>query len=173
MACYLHVYTMLSDTHALEVAFTFVGCSCHAYEQKTSCHSCHTIEQDVYSSQLQLLRLNWVVLVLPHCFVSLGLVPSCLNLIDTTNRAQTYPPFWCLFNSAYPSGRVPTPETGCLVFSRWDSYLPIKVTLFRRDYNIRSWPAPRRRRPVARGLSFPSHDAATPRWKQVSLLCTG
>ena len=34
MACYLHVYTMLSDTHALEVAFTFVGCSCHAYEQK-------------------------------------------------------------------------------------------------------------------------------------------
>ena len=98
----------------------FVDYSCHAYEQETSCHSCHAIGQGVYYSQLQLLRLNWVVLVLPHCFVSLGFVPSCLHLFDTANRAQTYSPFWFLFKRAYPSGRVPTPETGCLVFSRWD-----------------------------------------------------
>jgi hypothetical protein len=141
--------------------------------RKSSCHSCQPIEQDIYSSQLQLLRLNWVVLVLPHRLISLGCIPSCLLLIDTTNRALTYPPFWCFFHSAYPSGRVPTPETGCLAFSRWVLYHPIQVTPFSRDYNIRSQPAPRRRRPVARGPRLPSHDAATPYWKQVSLPCTG
>ena len=58
--------------------------------------------QGVYYSQLQLLRLNWVVLVLPHFFASLGLVPSCLHLFDTANRAQTYPPFCFFFQARVP-----------------------------------------------------------------------
>ena len=80
--CYLHVDTMLPDTHVLKVTFMLVGGSCHAYVLGTSGYRYHATEQDDYSSQLQLLRLNWVVLVLPTVFfVLLGFVPSCFNLI--------------------------------------------------------------------------------------------
>ena len=79
--------------------------SCHAYVLGTSGYRYHVTEQDDYSSQLQLLRLNWVVLVLPTVFfVLLGFVPSCFNLIYTTNKVQTYPLFWCSSTTHTPAG---------------------------------------------------------------------
>ena len=132
----------------------------------------HTIEQDVYSSQLQLLRLNWVVLVLPTVFFSLGFVPSCFNLIDTTNRAQTYPPFWCSSTTHTPAGECRRRRPAA-----WLSLAGLRTSQsgdsFSQGLQHQIVACPRRRRPVARGLRFPSHDAATPRWKQVSLPCTG